>query len=368
MELVDTATGEVRRVYLFVAVLPFSRLAFVEPCLDMRQDSWLRCHVAMFEAFGGSVAQIVCDNLKTGVIKHPREGEIVLNDAYREMATHYCAAVLPGRVRAPKDKASVENTVGHVATVVIAALREEIFTSLAQLRRAIRERVDAYNQAGFQKRPGCRQSVFESEEAPLLHPLPAARYEISTWVKRRRVARNGHVVWVKNYYSVPYRLVGDHVDLRITDTTVEAWHGQARVASHLLLPATAVNQYSTREADIPQGKAWQPWDPERVKAWADRVGPHTSEVITRIFESCVIADQAINPALAVLRLAHTYSAARLETAAQIALSSTVRSPRYAHIHPVLATSADKQPHRQARPEQSGGGFVHGGSYYGGGTQ
>ena len=103
MQLHDPATGRTRMVYLFVGCLPFSRYAFVEPALDMKQDTWLRAHVAMFEAFGGSSPRIVPDNLKTGVLKHPREGEIVLNDAYREMAAHYRAAVLPGRTRAPKD-------------------------------------------------------------------------------------------------------------------------------------------------------------------------------------------------------------------------------------------------------------------------
>lgn len=99
MCIVDPVTGDSSTVYLFVAVLPFSRYAFVEPTLDRGQNSWLRAHVAMYEWFGGSTPRLVCDNLKTGVIKHPREGEIVLNDAYRGMAEHYSAAVLPGRVR-----------------------------------------------------------------------------------------------------------------------------------------------------------------------------------------------------------------------------------------------------------------------------
>ena len=86
MQLVDAVTGEVSRVYLFVACLPFSRYAFVEPTLDMRQDTWLLANVAMFEWFGGTVPRVVPDNLKTGVIKYPREGEVVLSDAYREMA------------------------------------------------------------------------------------------------------------------------------------------------------------------------------------------------------------------------------------------------------------------------------------------
>jgi transposase len=98
-QLLDPTTGEISKVYLFVACLPFSRYAFVEACLDMRQESWLRAHAAMFSFFGGSVPRLVPDNLKTGVISHPREGEVVLNDAYREMAAHYSAAVLPCHVR-----------------------------------------------------------------------------------------------------------------------------------------------------------------------------------------------------------------------------------------------------------------------------
>lgn len=102
MELVDPLTGMRNKAYLFVACLSFSRYAFVEATLDIKQDSWLRAHVAMFEAVGGSVPRIVPDNLKTGVIKHPAEGEIVLNDSCRHLAAHYGAAVLPGRVRTPK--------------------------------------------------------------------------------------------------------------------------------------------------------------------------------------------------------------------------------------------------------------------------
>ena len=188
---------------MFVACLPFSRYAFVEATLDMKQDSWLRAHVAMFEAFGGSVPRIVPDNLKTGVIKHPPRAKIVLNDSYRQLAAHYGAAVLPGRVRTPKDKASVENTVSHVATWVIAGLRKTTFSSLGQLRAAIRERVEAYNREPFQKRAGSRRSVFLAEEQPLMNPLPAVGYEISTWIYGRKVARNSYVSWTEELLLGP---------------------------------------------------------------------------------------------------------------------------------------------------------------------
>lgn len=371
MQLVDPATGELTTVYLFVGCLPFSRYAFVEPTLDMKQDTWLRAHVAMFEAFCGTVPRIVPDNLKTGVIKHPAEGEIVLNDAYRELAAHYSAAVLPGRIRKPKDKASVENTVAHVATWIIAGLRDWQFTAIAELRAAIRERVEAYNREPFQKRAGCRATVFEADEKPLLRPLPAVPFEISRWAYGRRVARNGHLTWAKNFYSVPYTHVGAKVDLRITDTMLEVFLGFERLASHLLLPEGVVNGYRTNDADRPAGPGYRQWDPDRVREWAERIGSATIVVVERIFESVPVAEQGLDPALAVLRLTRRYSATRVEAACQLVLTGRVRSPRYAHLRPILETGQDKFPAGRppaTEPEETGG-YVRGASYYAaGGTR
>jgi transposase len=369
MQLEDPVTGKTQTVYLFVACLPFSRYAFVEPTLDMQQHTWLAAHVAMYEFFGGSVPRIVCDNLKTGVIQRPREGEIVLNTAYREMAAHYSAAVLPARIRAPKDKSSTENTVGHIATWVIAALRKQTFATLGQLRQAVQEQLAAYNREPFQKRAGSRATVFEAEEQPLLRPLPAAAYEISDWVYGRKVARNSHITWAKNYYSVPYTHIGEKVDVRITATMVEIYRNHQRLCSHLRLPATAVNEYATNAADLPAGSGYQPWDQDRVRAWAQRIGANTQEVIDRIFAAVPIAEQGLDPALAVLRLARRYSHQRLEAASALALASQVPSPRYAHLRPILESGQDKTgevllpgDHHETT------GYVRGADYYVGDTK
>lgn len=369
MRLTDPVTGAQARVYLFVATLPFSRYAFVEPTVDMRQDTWLRAHVALFEWLNGSVPRIVPDNLKTGVIKHPAEGEVVLNDAYRELAGHYSAAVLPGRVRKPKDKASVENTVGSVATWVIASLRDRQFASLAELRAAVYDRVDAFNQEPFQKRQGSRSSVFAAEEKPLLRPLPAVGFEISRWVYARKVQRNGHVVWEKNFYSVPYPHIGRSVDLRVTDTTLEVFTGDQRLTSHLLAPVGVVNEYRTHDADLPDGPRYRQWDAQRVREWAARVGENTTTVVNRIFESVPVDEQGLDAALAVLRLTRRYSTARVENACRIALSR-VRSPRYAHLRPILETRQDHPDGTRPGPEpvDEQAGYVRGADYYAGGSR
>ncbi|GAB3129012.1 IS21 family transposase [Glaciibacter psychrotolerans] len=367
MQLLDPTSGEMSKVYLFVACLPFSRYAFVEATLDMRQESWLRAHTAMFAFYGGSVPRLVPDNLKTGVISHPKEGEVVLNDAYREMAVHYSAAVLPGRVRHPRDKSSTENTVAHVATWVIAGLRKETFTSLAQLRLRIREQMDAYNREPFQKRVGSRLSVFTTEEKPLLQALPAAAFEISTWSYKRKVNANAHVVWAKNFYSVPFSHIGALVDLRVTETMLEVYRRDERLASHLLLPASTTNQYRTNEADLPEGRSFQAWDRTRIEEWAARIGPATVTVTAKIFETVFIDEAGFDAALAVLKLSRRFPPARVEAACALALRGPVRSPRYAHLRPILDTGQDKTG-QVPQPEPDDGGYVRGSAYYAGGNR
>lgn len=371
MHLTDPVTGQHTRVYLFVGCLPFSRYAFVEPTLDMRQDTWLQAHVAMFAWCGGSVPRIIPDNLKTGVIAHPREGEVVLNDSYRELAAHYSAAVLPARVKKPKDKPSVENTVRSIATWVIAKLRDREFATLGELKAAVYKQVAALNAEPFQKRQGSRLSVFETEEKPVLRPLPQVPYEISRWVYGRKVQKNGHVVWEKNFYSVPYAQIGRSVDLRITQSMLEVYLGADRLSSHLLAPAGVINEYRTHEGDLPNGPRYREWDAGRCRDWAARVGEHTLLVVNRAFESVPVEEQALDPVLAVLRLTKRYSAARVERACEIALQSRVRSPRYAHLKPILETRQDENsrthPRFEPASEQAAppAGYVRGAAYYAG---
>ena len=345
MRLVDPATGEVRKVYLFVACLPFSRYSYVEPTLDMKQDTWLLCHVHAFSFLGGATPCIVPDNLRTGVTAHPRAGEPVLNAAYEELAAHYGSAVIPARVRRPRDKPSAENEVWAAATYVIAALRDEVFTDMAALRAAVARRVAEHNDAPFAKREGSRREVFEEVERPLLRPLPAEPFEVCEWVYGRKVQANCHVAYARNYYSVSHLLVGSTVDLRVTEGKVEVFSGGERVATHPRFPSYARNRYSTRGSDMPEGRAWSDWDAPRIRAWASRVGPSCSELVDRVFACYEFDEQGFNAALAVLRLSRRYTPARLERACGMALATGKRSPRYRDIEPVLRSGQDRPARR-----------------------
>ncbi|MHA7245161.1 Mu transposase domain-containing protein [Paeniglutamicibacter antarcticus] len=239
---------------------------------------------------------------------------------------------------------------------------------MAQLRTRVREQIDAYNREPFQKRAGSRLSVFTTEELPLMQPLPAVAFEISTWTYKRKVNKNAHVIWARNFYSVPFGHIGGHVDLRVTDTVLEVYRGDERLTSHLLLPASTVNQYQTNDADMPEGRSWQAWDRIRIEDWAARMGPATVTVIGKVFEAASIEEAGFDPALAVLRLSRRFSPARVEAACELALRGPIHSPRYAHLRPILDTGQDKTGLVPDVSEAEEGGYVRGSAYYAGGTR
>ena len=348
-------------------MLPFSQKAYFEPTLDMRERTWLRCHVHMYEFWGGVPERTVCDNLKTGVTKHPREGEIVLNDAYEALGEHYMTAIMPAQVRKPKQKASAEGTVRDAATWVIAQLRDRAFADLDEAVLAVRECNAAYNAHPFQKREGSRDSVFAEVEAAELRPLPDVRYDVAEWVYNRSVNLDFHVVYAKNRYSVPHRYVGRKVDLRVGESTLSIYHAGERIATHRLLPSYVKNGYSTDEAHMPEAFLRPEWDDARIRGWAKKIGPSCAAVVDRIFDRAKVKEQAYNPSLSVLNLSKKYGEERLEAACAHALPR-LGSPRYRHLKAILDSNLD-DPAAPMREKPGGGqepgprGHVRGADYY-----
>lgn len=366
MRLVDPTTGEVSKVYLFVAVLPYSQYTYVEATLDMKQNTWLLCHVNAYEFFGGVAVRLICDNLKTGVIKHPREGEVVLNEAYEALGRHYVCAIMPTGVAKPKQKASVEGGVGKIASAVIAKLRDCEFATLSDLNAAIRKRLDKYNTRPFQKREGSRTLVFEEVERPALAPLPAVPFEVCDWIYARKVNLDFHVVYNTNRYSAPYTLVGKKVDLKITKTTVEIYHAGERVATHPRIPDCVRYKLQTDRTHMPPQFANLEWDDKRMRRWAASIGPSTLAVIERVFSDVQIKEQAYNSVMAILNLSKHYTDAELEAACAYSLEKTAH-PRCKFIRSVLASGVVRPADCGIRPADKGG-YVRGVSYYAGGVR
>lgn len=360
-EVIDITTGEKLPAYIFVAVLPFSGYAYVEAFFSMNQECWIEAHVNAFKYFGGVPRILQCDNLKTGVIKHGKS-EVVLNKSYNEMAEYYGTAILPCRVRAPKDKAMVEGTVGVVTNFIFGALRNRRFLSLNELNQAILDRLESFNNNPFQKREGSRASEFEYEK-PFLRPLPKRPFELAEW-RVATVAPNYHISVDRMNYSVPYEYIKQKVDVRLTKSTVEIFFDNNRICSHPRLYGRA-NQYSTTESHMPANhQKYLQWNGDRFVKWAAKIGVHTKTVIKALLDGYKIEQQGYKACMGILKLADKYSAERLESACRKALTFTPR-PSLKNIKAILSSGQDliDIEAKPAKESSSQYGFTRGDDYY-----
>ena len=371
MKIYDRVTGEDCKCYLFVATLPFSMYCYAEACLTMQEEDWINCHIHMYRYFGGVTKILVSDNLKTGVISHKKGEDPVLNRCYQEMAEHYKTTILPARVLAPKDKAAVEGSVGKLTTHIIAKLRDRRFFSIVELNQAVRKLLDAFNRRDFQKKDGSRYSVYTEEELPFMKPLPQMPYEFATW-KTATVNVNYHVAFDNQFYSVPYAYARRKVEIRSTKNLVEVYYQNTRICSHRRLYGRK-GQYSTHPDHMPSNhQFYGEWNKERFQHWATNIGPSTTEVVKRLFDSYRIEEQAYRGCLSLLKLADKYSAERLENACRAALEH-LASPRYKNIRLILEAGQDRPGKATDVPadkdrQDSVNQHTHlrGASYYGGG--
>jgi transposase len=287
----DRHTGGVWQASLFVAALGASSYMWAEATRDQQMEAWLKAHVHAFEHFQGIPELAVPDNCKTGVSKAHRY-DPDLNPTYFNFAQHSGFAIVPARPRKPRDKAKVESAVQVAQRWIVAALRHRKFFSLEELNVAIRELLGKLNHRPFRKKDGTRASVWEAIDKPALKPLPMEPFDLSEWA-RARVNIDYHVAFDANFYSVPYSLVHEVVEIRSTPTTVEILHKGARVASHLR--SRERNKAVTIHEHRPKShREHLEWSPSRMVRWAETIGPHTARLFERI-----MADQPIrNPVIA----------------------------------------------------------------------
>lgn len=361
--VIDPNTGELIIARVFVGVLSYSQYAYVEAFPDETTSSWIKAHVHMFSYFGGVTKILVPDNTTTAVTHSKDWYTQELNKTYRELAEHYGTAVIPARVRKPKDKPNAEGNVGHVSTWIIAALRNEQFFSFEELNEAIREKLEVYNTQKFQKKDGSRRKLFVEEEKPNLLPLPMHIYELAEW-KEATVQYNYHVYFDGMYYSVPSNYIGRKVNLRTTDTIVEIYiDGQERIASHKRLHGRQ-GQYSTVTEHMPADhQKYLEWNGERFRSWAKGIGESTFKTIDSILTSAKIEQQSYRSCMGLLKLADRYGKNRLENACAKALEFTA-VPSYKAVKNILVSLPrnDSERDEPAKPANEYG-ITRGASYY-----
>ncbi len=341
----DGATGEERPAHIFVAVLGASNYTYAEARWSEGLADWIGAHVNALTFLGGAPKLLVCDNLRAGVTAACRY-EPGINRTYQEMAAHYGTAVLPTRVRRPRDKAKVEVAVLIVERFILARLRNRRFLSLGDLNKAIRQVQSDLNARLMRKLGGSRREFFETIDRPALLPLPADPYAYAEW-RRCRVAPDYHVEVHGHFYSVPSRLIREVVEARVTDTTIELFHAGQRVAAH---PRSAMKRRHTTTAEhMPSAhRRYASWTPARIQSFAEQIGPATAALVETIMRAKPHPEQGFRACLGILQLARTYGTQRLEAACQRGVGIGART--YGSIASILKTGLDRAFHEETSAE------------------
>jgi len=312
--LVDFKTGEKRAVELFVGVLGASNYTYAEATESQRTAHFVGSHVRMLEYFGGVPKRTVPDQLKSAVTV-PCRDEPQIARTYSDFGRHYGTAIVPARPRKPRDKAKVEVAVQIAQRWILARLRHETFFSLAELNERIRELLQELNDRPMKRLGGkTRRQLFEALDKPALSALPSDRFEYCDWA-RAKVHGDHHIQVDKHVYSVPYALVHEVVDVRLTATALEVFHQGIRVASHArsYVPYGATTHPDHRP---PHHRAWAEADPTQVIAWAQRIGPVTHAYVQKLIE---VRPTGLRSALGLQRVAKSHEPARIEEACELAL-------------------------------------------------
>ena len=359
IEIVDRETGEVVVAKLFVAVLGASNYTYVEPVVREDLPTWIGCHVRAFGYFGGVPEIVVPDNLKSGV-KRPDHYDPELNPTYADLARHYGVAVIPARPYRPRDKAKVEQGVLLAERWIIAALRNRRFGSIDELREAVEPLVERLNGRPMRKLKRSRRELFDEIDRPVLRGLPEGAYEYAVWA-RPKANIDYHVEFDHHYYSVPYALAGQKLDLRATATTIEIFRDGRRVASHRR-SYVAHKSTTVPEHMASAHRAHAEWTPSRIAAWAAKIGPKTAELVSEIMRRKPHPEQGFRASLGVIRLRSRYPDDRIERACARALAH--RAISYRSVEAILRHHLDRVADDAAQtPPLPRHGNIRGAHYY-----
>jgi transposase len=326
----DPATGRRVAVWVFAMILSCSRALFVQPVLRMDQMSWNASHVAAFEFFGGVPARLVCDNLKTGVVR-PDLYDPQINLAYGELAAFYGTLIDPARANKPKDKPRIERPMPYIRDSFFAGRQ---FGSLPQMQGdALRWSTQVY---GVHKHRGLDgqtpRSLFDAVERDALIALPPRPFESVTYTVGK-VAPDCHVKSGKAFYSVPWRLMGQQVTVRTAGDMVQIFHTDTVVATHVLhLSGRSTNFEHYPPHKIAHTLRSVTW----CRTQAEQIGPGVVTIVAEL--SQVNAIHRLRAIQGIIRLRDTYGDARLDAACARALA--VGDPRYRTVKGILVAGTE----------------------------
>lgn len=338
LHLVNTQTGELEAVEVFVAILPSSQYTYVEACKSQKQADFIRCCENALRFYGGVPKMIVCDNLKSAVSRSSKY-EAQINRSFKDFARHYNCVVNPTRTYSPQDKALVENAVHLSYQRIYYPISTMHFFSLADLNKQIRVHLQRYNDMLLTRKQASRKELFQRDEHAHLKPLPKSYYQLKDY-RRAKVQKMGYVYFStdKSYYSVPYRYIGHHTTIEATLTTIAVYYNRQRIAIHKRNPKAGT--YNTNKDHLSSThKQYTQWSPEYFENKARQHGDCVAKCTRHIIANVPHPEIGYKRVMGLIQLHKNYGSERLNAACKKALELDIIS--YKRIQNILKNNMDK---------------------------
>ncbi len=338
-QLYDPASKRMRKAYVFVATLCYSRHQYVEIVFDQKTATWIGLHKCVFTFFGGVPRRVIPDNLKSAVLK-ALVHDPVLGEAYRKLALYYGFLISPTIPHTPQHKGKVENGVHYVKRNFIAG---QTFVDIHTANEHLRQWV--MNTAGVRLHGTTCEAplhLFYRIEKAALQPLPEGSFELLE-IRPVKVHPDCHVNIAGSYYSVPYTLINLELTAHVSERFVEIYNGLELVSTHPR--SIRAGQWQTRLEDYPPAKsAYLIRTPEYCKKLGARIGPSTFKVVENLLDDRPL--DRLRSVQAILKLEESVGSKRLEAACARALY--YGDIRYRQIKNILNAALDCQPIPEAQ--------------------
>ena len=314
----DEKTGQIKgNAQIFVAVMGASNYIYIDATASQKLCDWTMSHVRLFEHLGGVPELVVIDNLKSGVIKSNRYDPDI-TPAYNQMLSHYKTAAMPARVYTPKDKAKAENGVLIIQRWILMRLRKLRFTSLHDLNKALFKLMGLINNKKMKLYQCSRLELFNELDKPVLKQLPEHKYNYQDY-KKARVSGGYHIELGKHYYSVPYTLVKEEVDVWYTVSKVEVYYKNKCVAKHAR--SNEIGSQTTVPEHMPIGhREFHEFDITKVRQKAKEIGIATELIVEQIISDSPHELICCRKGYGFIKLAKKYGNSNLENACNYAIN------------------------------------------------
>jgi len=339
LNIVSEVTGVVTPAHLFVCTLGASSYTYARLFWQQNSEAWCTGHALAFAFFQGCPNTVVPDNPKPVISKAcPYEPEV--HPSFAQMASHFDVAVIPARVKRPRDKAAVESAVGVATRWILAVLRNRTFHSLAEANAAVEELLHKLNNRPFKKIPGSRSSRYEEIDKPALKPLPRHQYEYMHIKKAIVHIADYHIEYEGSWYSVPYHYRGREVEVHASNHTVEIFLRGKRIAAHARLMEKG-SRSTPKEHRPKHHQDYGEWPPERISRWAAKIGPAVKALVETILQRKEHPELGYRACFGILRLAKMVGNSRLDAACERALA--INACSFKSVKSILNANLDNRP-------------------------